>query len=60
MGNSPRYFGICPDSTDVTHHPFQAHADHFVDCVRNDRESHCNLADAIKTHETVFAAQKCC
>jgi len=43
--------GIPPDSSDVSHHPFQAEIDHFVQCVDDDVESHCNLADAIKTHE---------
>jgi predicted dehydrogenase len=47
---------ICPDNSDVSHHPFQGEIDHFVDCVRNDQESHCNLQDAAKTHEIVFAA----
>jgi predicted dehydrogenase len=51
--------GICPDSSDVTHHPFQAQADHFVECLLSGRESHCNLADATKTHEIIFAAQRC-
>ena len=51
--------GICPDSSDVTHHPFQAEIDHFIDCLRNDTESHCSLADAVKTHEIFFAAQQC-
>lgn len=51
--------GICPDSSDVTHHPFQAEIDHFIECLKNDVESHCNLTDAIKTHEIFFAAQKC-
>ncbi len=50
---------ILPDTSDVTHHPFQGQMDHFVDCIRNDRESHCNLEDAIHTHEIIFAAQKC-
>lgn len=50
---------ILPDSADVTHHPFQGLMDHFVDCIRNDRESHCNLEDAIHTHEIAFAAQQC-
>ena len=49
---------ILPDSADVTHHPFQAQMDHFVDCILEGRESHCNLEDAIKTHEIVFAAQR--
>jgi predicted dehydrogenase len=50
---------ILPDSSDVSHHPFQAQMDHFVDCIRHDRESHCNLDDAAHTHEVVFAAQQC-
>jgi predicted dehydrogenase len=45
-----------PDSSDVVHHPFQGQIDHFVECVGEGRESHCNLEDAIKTHEVVFAA----
>lgn len=49
---------ILPESADVSHHPFQGQMDHFVDCIREGRESHCNLADAIKTHEIVFAAQE--
>lgn len=51
--------GIRPDSSDVSHHPFQGQIDHFVDCICHDVESHCNLGDAIKTHEIVFAAQEC-
>jgi len=47
---------ICPDSSDVRHHPFQGEIDHFVDCLLHDRESHCNLDDATKTHEVVFGA----
>jgi len=47
---------ICPDSSDVRHHPFQGEIDHLVDCLLQDRESHCNLEDAIRTHEVVFAA----
>ena len=50
---------ILPDSSDVTHHPFQAQMDHFVDCILAGRESHCNLEDAFHTHEVIFAAQKC-
>jgi len=50
---------IRPDSSDVAHHPFQAQNDHFVDCLLNDVESHCNLDDAIVTHEVAFAAQQC-
>ena len=50
---------IGPESSDVSHHPFQGEINHFVDCIRTGRESHCNLADAIKTHEVVFAAREC-
>jgi predicted dehydrogenase len=50
---------ILPDSADVAYHPFQGQMDHFVECIRNDVESHCNLEDAVKTHEIVFAAQQC-
>jgi hypothetical protein len=33
--------------------------DHFVECLQRGVESHCNLEDAIRTHEVVFAAQRC-
>jgi predicted dehydrogenase len=51
--------GVCPDSADVAHHPFQAQIDHFVECLAQNVESHCNLEDALKTHEVIFAAQEC-
>jgi len=51
--------GLCPDSSDVSHHPFQSQMDHFIACLQEGRESHCNLDDAIKTHEVVFAVQQC-
>lgn len=47
---------IHPDTAEVTHHPFQGEVDHLVDCILNDKESHCNLEDAVNTHETAFAA----
>ena len=50
---------ICPDSSDVTHHPFQGELDHFVDCILTDRESHCNLEDAVSSHEIVYACLQC-
>jgi predicted dehydrogenase len=50
---------IQPESSDVRHHPFQAEIDHFIDCILTGRESHCNLDDAVKTHEIVFAALTC-
>lgn len=50
---------ILPDSSDVSHHPFQGEIDHFVECIQTGVESHCNLRDALQTHEIVFAAQEC-
>jgi predicted dehydrogenase len=50
---------ICPDNSDVAHHPFQGEINHFVECILANRESHANLADAVKTHAVVFAAQEC-
>jgi predicted dehydrogenase len=61
-GGPPRWIElpeIQPDSSDVSHHPFQAQMDHFVECLQRGVESHCNLEDAIKTHEVVFAAREC-
>lgn len=51
--------GVRPDSSDVSHHPFKAEMDHFVECIQQGRESHCNLDDAAKTHEIIFAVQRC-
>ena len=47
-----------PDSGDVDHHPFDAEMDHLVDCIREDRESHCNIADGYKTHELCLAIDR--
>jgi predicted dehydrogenase len=49
---------VMPDSADVKHHPFQGQMDHFVDCILSNKESHCNLEDAAKTHEIIFGAQE--
>jgi len=49
---------ILPDSADVHHHPFDAQINHFVDCIREDRESHCNVADAFHTHELCLAIDR--
>ena len=46
---------ITPDSADVHHHPFDAQINHFVDCIRHDVESHCNVADSYHTHELCLA-----
>lgn len=48
---------ILPDTAEVTHHPFTGEIDHFVDSIRNDRESHCNVAGAVETHEICLAAE---
>lgn len=50
---------ILPDTAEVTHHPFQGQMDHFVECILEDKESHCNLEDAIVTHEIAHAALRC-
>lgn len=49
---------ILPDSGDVTHHPFVHEGAHLVDCILEDKESHCNIADAYKSHEACFAADR--
>ena len=49
---------ILPDSGDVTHHPFTHEVAHLVDCITNNKESHCNAADSFKTHEVCFAADR--
>ena len=49
---------ILPDSADVHHHPFDAQINHFVDCIRQGRESHCNVADAYRTHELCMAIDR--
>lgn len=49
---------ILPDSGAVTHHPFNAEIDHFVECILNGAESHANVADAVKTHEICLASEQ--
>jgi len=49
---------ILPDSGDVTHHPFQDEANHLVDCIQANAESHANIADAYITHEIALAADE--
>ncbi|MGH9670173.1 MAG: Gfo/Idh/MocA family protein [Terriglobales bacterium] len=48
---------VMPDSGDVTHHPFIGEVNHFVECILDGRESHCNIADAVKTHEICLATE---
>jgi predicted dehydrogenase len=49
---------IMPDSGAVEHHPFDAEMNHLVDCILQKRESHCNIADAYKTHEVCLAIDR--
>jgi len=49
---------ILPTTADVSHHPFDAEINHFVECIREGRESHCNIADAYRTHELCLAIDR--
>jgi len=49
---------ILPDSGEVEHHNFDAEINHLVECIREDRESHVNIADAYKTHEISIAIDR--
>ncbi|MHC4401806.1 MAG: Gfo/Idh/MocA family protein [Planctomycetota bacterium] len=49
---------VLPDSADVRHHPFDAEMSHFAECILEDRESHCNMADAYRTHELCMAIDR--
>ena len=49
---------VLPDSGDVTHHPFQGEVDHLIECIQTGVESHANIADAFKTHEICYAADR--
>ena len=49
---------ILPTTADVSHHPFDAEMNHFVECILADRESHCNIADAFRSHELCFAIDR--
>ncbi|MBN2309956.1 MAG: Gfo/Idh/MocA family oxidoreductase [Candidatus Hydrogenedentes bacterium] len=49
---------ILPDSGDVTHHPFTGEVEHLVDSILSGEDVHCNVEDAYKSHEVVFAADR--
>ena len=49
---------ILPDSADVNHHPFDAEIDHFVECILEDRQPHCNIADGYRSHELCMAIDR--
>ncbi|MEP6754158.1 MAG: Gfo/Idh/MocA family oxidoreductase, partial [Chthonomonadales bacterium] len=49
---------VRPDSGDVSHHPFTGEIAHFLDCIRQDKESNVNLEDATKTHAVCYALER--
>lgn len=46
---------ITPNSGDVSHHPFKAEIEHFIDCIENDVESHASIYDSYKSMAVCFA-----
>lgn len=46
------------DSADVMHHAFDHEIDYFVDCIRQDRQPHCNIADGYRSHELCMAIDR--
>ena len=46
------------DSSDVMHHGFAREIDCFIECIQEDREPHCNVTDAYRTHELCFAIDR--
>jgi predicted dehydrogenase len=49
---------ILPNSGAVSHHPFPAEIDHFIECIRNGVESHASLHNVVNTHEACFAVDE--
>ncbi|MHB8900267.1 MAG: Gfo/Idh/MocA family protein [Thermoguttaceae bacterium] len=49
---------VLPDSADVHHHPFDGEINHLVRCILEDQESHCNIADAYRSHELCMAIDR--
>lgn len=46
---------ITPNSGDVSHHPFQAEIDHFMECIENDVESHASIYDSYRSMAICYA-----
>ena len=46
---------VTPNSGLVSHHPFDGEINHFISCIKNGRQSHASVRDAVNTHEAVFA-----
>jgi len=49
---------IIPDSASVHPHPFDAQFAHLVQSIRSGGESHCDIADAYRTHEVCLAIDR--
>ena len=49
---------VLPDTPEVTHHPFPAEIDDFVDAILHNRRALVDITDAAKTHEIMFAAER--
>jgi predicted dehydrogenase len=49
---------IMMDSADVMHHSFDEELNYFVDCIRHDRQPHCNIADGYRSHELCMAIDR--
>ncbi|MHC4797793.1 MAG: Gfo/Idh/MocA family protein, partial [Planctomycetota bacterium] len=45
-------------SGDVAHHPYEPQINEFIECILEDRESHCNVADAYYSHELCMAIDR--
>lgn len=47
-----------PDTPEVTHHPFPGEVDDLIDAIRTNRPALVNIAEGVKTHELVLAAEQ--
>jgi predicted dehydrogenase len=48
---------VMMDSADVMHHAFDEEINYFVDCIREDRQPHCCIADGYRSHELCMAGR---
>jgi UDP-N-acetyl-2-amino-2-deoxyglucuronate dehydrogenase len=49
---------LLPDSADVSHHPYDAMLEHFVESIRSGVAAHADVADAYPTHEVCMAIDR--
>jgi predicted dehydrogenase len=49
---------VMMDSADVMHHAFDEEINYFVDCIREDRQPHCCIADGYRSHELCLAIDR--